>query len=336
MKALAKNPDNRYQTAYEMGDDLRRFRNGVPVWARRYRFHEKVARALRHEKRAFAMATIATLIMFAGIVYAVTTLHRVSRASLVQELRGKVMGIAATAAMMVDPVAVERVRSLADKETPECRKLVQLLKEIKARNERVEYVWIMRKSAQRPGYSEFVVEDDTLNSFEEMDKDHDGVLGDDEERVEPGMLFAESLDYPELAVGYTRPTADQDPGMEMADFKSPDHDMTCSTNHKSHSVSPGNMHGKLIRIASVWKLDIQASAGEVVEIPSRHPKIPCGIIGRPTRWIEPSINEILEIGSGIVGIVVIGINFFSFPCNINRPITRVERGENRVIDTDVP
>ncbi len=210
MKALEKNPDNRYQSAREMSDDLRRFRAGMPVLAHPYRFTEKVARAISHEKRVFAIAVIVAIAMFAGIVYAVSTLYHVSRASLIQELREKVMGIAATAALMIDPVVVERVRTVADKETLEFRQLVRLLKNIKAQNERVEFVWIMRKSSQHPGYSEFVAENDLLDSFEELDKDHDGILAPHEQRVEPGMLYKESLDFPQLAAGYINPTADHE------------------------------------------------------------------------------------------------------------------------------
>lgn len=209
LKALSKNPKDRYQTAYEMADDLRRFRDGMPVLARQYSAWEKVTRAVRHEKRAFAIGMVAAAVMFAGILYAVTVLHRVSRASIVDELRNKVMGIAVTASMVVDPAIVERIRSPADIDTPECRQLVALLSEIKKKNDRIEYIWVMRRSEQRPGFSEFVAENDTLADDAELDQNHNGVVDAGEQRVVPGMLFEESMEYPELHAGYSGPAADR-------------------------------------------------------------------------------------------------------------------------------
>ena len=215
MKAMEKDYEKRYQTAVEFAEDLVNFRDGLPVTARRYGFKERAIRAIRRKKEMFVLSTCAVLAMFAGIFVSLTYIHGTSRLSLVQALREKVMGIAATSALLVDPKVVERIQSPADKRRLECRQLVNTLKAIKRTNERIEFVWIMRRSQKRPGYSEFVVEDSFYDSMEELDDNKNGVLESDESPVEVGEIFEKSLSFPELEIGYERPAADR--SIEISD-----------------------------------------------------------------------------------------------------------------------
>ncbi len=62
LKALAKNPDERYATAQELADDLRRFLDDQPIRARRPSLLEKAAKWTRRH-RAVALSGVAVLLL---------------------------------------------------------------------------------------------------------------------------------------------------------------------------------------------------------------------------------------------------------------------------------
>ena len=214
IKAMDKDPETRYANANELADELVRYRDGLPVIAKRYGLKERVFRSVRREKRAFSLAVIALLTLFAGIAYTMSILHRVSKDSLIHELQEKVKGIATTSTLLIDPQVVEMIRDPMDKSKPECKDLAKVLKKIKKSNDRIAYVWIMRKSAKKKGYFEFVVEDGIYDTFEELDKNKNGSIDPDEESVEIGEIYEESLGFPELKRGFEEPTADKNIQLE--------------------------------------------------------------------------------------------------------------------------
>lgn len=209
MKAIEKKPENRYGNAQELADDLSRFRKGIPVRARRYGFREKVSRAIKREKETFFLSLIAVGIMLLSIFYTLSVVYRVSKNSILEELRTRVKGIAATSSLLIDPKSVEAIQSSEDKNTVSCRKLVSILKEIKKNNERIEFIWIMRRSQKRKGFSEFIIENSVFDSFQELDSNQNGILDPEEEFAEVGTIYEESQDFPELEAGYNAPAADR-------------------------------------------------------------------------------------------------------------------------------
>jgi serine/threonine protein kinase len=73
LKALAKEPAERYRSADEMAEDLRRFLVDRPILARRSTFREQVARWVRRNPLAAALAgVVAALALLAAIVLAVS------------------------------------------------------------------------------------------------------------------------------------------------------------------------------------------------------------------------------------------------------------------------
>ena len=101
-------------------------------------------------------------------------------------------GLASTTAYMVDPAKVEAVRTPADRDKPACQDLVRLLKAVKDRNDRIDYVYIARK-AEQPGYVSFVA----MDSF----SDPNGTLN-------VGDVYKETPKYPEMLAAFNGPTAD--------------------------------------------------------------------------------------------------------------------------------
>jgi serine/threonine protein kinase/WD40 repeat protein len=68
--AIAKDPKRRYQTAEQMGDDLRRFLNGEPIRARRVRLYERVWLWARRNP---GWATVASLVLAIAVVSSLLT-----------------------------------------------------------------------------------------------------------------------------------------------------------------------------------------------------------------------------------------------------------------------
>jgi serine/threonine protein kinase/Flp pilus assembly protein TadD len=64
LKALAKEPGERYAAAKELADDLRRWLDGQAVWARRPTVRQRVARWVGHHPR---MAAALVLVLFLGL-----------------------------------------------------------------------------------------------------------------------------------------------------------------------------------------------------------------------------------------------------------------------------
>jgi serine/threonine protein kinase len=76
LKAMAREPECRYQTAQEMADDLQRFMEGQPILARRPSLRERAVRWSRRHRAALG-ATLAVLVIgFAGLLAALIILWK--------------------------------------------------------------------------------------------------------------------------------------------------------------------------------------------------------------------------------------------------------------------
>lgn len=192
MKCMEKEPAARYASAEQLAEDLYRFRERLLVSVRKYSLIGKTAGAIRYRKSAFLLSVAVVLAIVAGSIVAQTVEHRVARKSVVKILRGYVMGLANTTAYMVDPAKVAAVLTPADQDKPACQDLVQLLKSVKGRNVRIDYVYIARK-AEQPGYVSFVA----MDSF----SDSKGAL-------KVGDVYKETPKYPEMLAAFNGPTAD--------------------------------------------------------------------------------------------------------------------------------
>ncbi len=71
LKALEKNPDNRYATARELADDIRRKLDGYPIHARRIGPHAKLGRWIKRNKRVSTVAGIAIVAVASISVFAI-------------------------------------------------------------------------------------------------------------------------------------------------------------------------------------------------------------------------------------------------------------------------
>jgi WD40 repeat protein len=92
LKALAKEPDERYQTAQELGDDLRRFLDDRPILARRPTLGQQVLRWARRHWAVVLTAVVCTLLglLAAVVALAVGYAQVQHEKKAVEEERGKV------------------------------------------------------------------------------------------------------------------------------------------------------------------------------------------------------------------------------------------------------
>lgn len=80
-KAMASEPADRYDTAAEMGDDLRRFRDGQPIMARRPSYVDRAAKWARRHSRLSSGIAIAACCMFAALSVATLLVWQAQRAA---------------------------------------------------------------------------------------------------------------------------------------------------------------------------------------------------------------------------------------------------------------
>lgn len=210
LKAMAKQPAERYPSALACAEDLRNFLARRPVLARRYDLRESFARAVAQRKELFVASLALILVMFAGLVSSQYMQFTVARQSLIDDLRASLEGIAATAALSIPAADIERIRGLADRDSPAFVATVTMLKRIKAQNPKLVYVYVMREAAATPGMLEVVAENDMLDSLAELDDDGDGVLEGREHAATIGEIFAGTANYPALRAGLQRTTSDPD------------------------------------------------------------------------------------------------------------------------------
>jgi serine/threonine protein kinase/tetratricopeptide (TPR) repeat protein len=80
MKAIAKDPDERYATASEMADDLRAIRNSQPILAKPFSVQQRIRRwALRHQGLVAAIAAVLLISTLSLVVSTILILDAQSR-----------------------------------------------------------------------------------------------------------------------------------------------------------------------------------------------------------------------------------------------------------------
>lgn len=126
-----------------------------------------------------------------------------SKAHYVQRdnLRSRLIGIAATGALMVDGDLHDTIRQPADADTPAFRQLRAILTRIKNANPGITYIYTMRRT-EDPMTFQFVIDE-----AEEEDLDGNGIIGPGEESADIGDPYDAST-LPELRAAYGEPRAD--------------------------------------------------------------------------------------------------------------------------------
>lgn len=154
-----------------------------------------------------AMAGIILIIVVTGAAFFVR-----GRVIMESQLKEKLRTTAAVAAMQFDP---EDIASISDGDTihssavllKTAEKLQRLRKSVGA----VRYAYIMRKTDD-PTMLAFIADADLLATKEELDRNKNGVVDDNEQSARPGELY-DWMSFPRLGVdAFVHPTVDDHVG----------------------------------------------------------------------------------------------------------------------------
>jgi WD40 repeat protein/serine/threonine protein kinase len=86
LKAIEKDPGDRYATAEAMAEDLRRFLEDEPILARRASAPERLARWARHHPSVAALAGVLTVVLLVATIASVLTARRMAGLARANEL----------------------------------------------------------------------------------------------------------------------------------------------------------------------------------------------------------------------------------------------------------
>jgi len=122
-------------------------------------------------------------------------------------MRERLTSVAAVAAFEFPGDDIGRIRTKKDMDIPLFKVLVQRMRDIRSNVPGIRYVYILRRT-ENPQTLEFVVDADALDTFEESDADHNGVIDPSEQQSFPGDRY----DISNISVlqqeAFLRPTAD--------------------------------------------------------------------------------------------------------------------------------
>jgi serine/threonine-protein kinase len=116
MKALRKEPDERYASAQELGDDIRRHLSGHPVLARRQTAGYRARRFMRRHRLGFA-AALAILILLSAYAVTVTVQRERVRSALAEAKLGALRAEQVTDFLLGLFEASDRGQAFADSVT---------------------------------------------------------------------------------------------------------------------------------------------------------------------------------------------------------------------------
>jgi len=104
-KACARDPKKRYQSALEMGNDIRRYSQHLPVRARRYRLLESITKGIAFRPIVSIFSLFIVLLVFIAVYMGSNHVHKISEQTLITTLHNKVGSTAYNASLTLDPVA---------------------------------------------------------------------------------------------------------------------------------------------------------------------------------------------------------------------------------------
>ena len=123
-----------------------------------------------------------------------------------QMMRQELQGIAADAALLIDPAAHARLAANPESADHDFSTMQAALSSLRANHPEVRNVYSLAKLPETAstGIVQFI-----CDASDESDRDHNGVIGADEERAEPGQRYP-AQELPQLLRGFTEITTDDE------------------------------------------------------------------------------------------------------------------------------
>lgn len=175
------------------------------VLMRLFAFNRSLSRELidTFRLKQVALAVLAFTVIAGGTTYSIY--HFTSVLSL-RRIQEQVKSIAATGALQFDAKDLEQLRTEDDVRKPIYTKIVLKLNEIRAQNEGVPFVYIMRPTKD-PDMYEFVADADALNPFDERDVNGDGQIDEKDHLPIPGEKYPITDSDPPVSMALEEPTS---------------------------------------------------------------------------------------------------------------------------------
>jgi len=159
--------------------------------------------------RHWQITAVATFIIV-GMTLTGLFFYAPARTVMENEIRERLSGIAAAAAMQINGDILETIRGPGDMENPEFHYLVSRLQEMRS-IKNIRFVYILRATAD-PMVLSFVADADLALTPEELDRNGngDGTLDPDEEPGYPGELYDISANPALQGEAFLRATSDKE------------------------------------------------------------------------------------------------------------------------------
>jgi len=161
MKAIEKDPEDRYGSAGDMAADLRRYLNNEPVKARPATAADRLKKALQRNRDIALVSGLALTFMALTVFIALGLFLRQSAANAGEGLKAELRSVATTAALMFSAEEIASVQSDVHEDEPGFRELARRLNEVRRSNPQIRSAAILGRRGNRPGYV-FVVDADSL------------------------------------------------------------------------------------------------------------------------------------------------------------------------------
>lgn len=116
--------------------------------------------------------SIVSFAVFAAIAGGITFgMYRYTESLSFERMRDRVMSIASTAALQIDPKDLEALQAVEDWRKPEWQKVTNQLIQVRQHNDDIMYVYIFRHEKDNPNGLEIVADADSLNPYANVDDD---------------------------------------------------------------------------------------------------------------------------------------------------------------------
>lgn len=162
-------------------------------------------------RRRGYLGALAAVIVAASVcaVAAYAAVLSVAKHAVIQEVRPSIMRLARLVSHDVDIADLANLKTEADMERPEFKRVLATLQRFKAEDSQITYVYIMRRTDKAHVYTTVVDADP-----EEEDENGDGIIQPDEEGAPPGTVYDEFYPLMKKTMDSGVPQADPDFSMD--------------------------------------------------------------------------------------------------------------------------
>ena len=144
LKACALNPQERYQSALEMGQDLQRLNQNLPVTAHRYNRWESISRAISFRPFVSAIALLAITFLFIAVYLGSNHVHRIAEKTLINTLHHKVGSTAYSASLVLHIDDVKLLFETANPDRIQYLKLDRPLATLQRYNDEIRDIYLLQ------------------------------------------------------------------------------------------------------------------------------------------------------------------------------------------------